>query len=76
MDCKVFPRPISTIPADIRRRLGTNRDGLTVTENAAKLVFCQEGKPIDSLLLVFAKFRFDLHRKYILLDLAAVQKLR
>ena len=76
MDCKVFPSPISTIPADIRRRLGTNPDGLTVTENAVKLVFCQEGEPIDSLLLIFAKFRFDLHRKYILFDLAAVQKLR
>ena len=52
------------------------REKLTITKDAVKLVLRQEGKPVDSLLLVFAQLRFDLYRKYILFDFVAIQKLR
>ena len=48
----------------------------TVTENAVELVLRQESEPINSFLLVLAQLRLNLYRKYVLFDLAAVQKLR
>ena len=72
MDCKVFPSPMSVIAVEIRVQLHTHQKGLTVTENAVKLVFRQEGEPVDSILLVLAQFGFDLHRKYVLFNFATI----
>ena len=48
---------------------------ITIAEDAMKLVFGQEGEPIDSILLVFTQFRVDGDRKMVNFHFGAVEEL-
>ena len=41
-----------------------------------QLIFCQKGEPIDTILLVFAKFGLDWYRNLVFFHLATVEELR
>ena len=54
----------------------TSINNRTVAQNAVKLVLRQEREPVDTLLLVLPELGLDGDRYIVLLDLAAIQKLR
>lgn len=47
----------------------------TVTKNAMQLVLSQECQPVNTILLVFAKLRFNRDGYSILFNFAAIKKL-
>lgn len=48
---------------------------LTITQNAMELVFREESKPVDTILLIFAELGGNRNRDFILLNLGPIQKL-
>ena len=48
----------------------------TVTKDTVQLVFGQEGKPVDTFLLVLPELCVDLDGDLVRLDFAAIEQLR